>query len=84
MARTGKVFITKYALTQGILIRKVEFSKEEPNECIDKNTGYYYICYRKPEWHITLGEALAKAEDMRTKKIASLKKQISRLENKKW
>jgi len=83
MARTGKVFITKYALTKGILTKKVEFSIEEPDMCIDK-TGCYYIYYHKPEWHITLGEALAKAEDMRTKKIASLKKQISRLENKKW
>ena len=83
MARTGKVFITTYALTKGILIKKVEFSKEEPDMCIDK-TGWYNIYYHKPEWHITLGEALAKANDMRTKKIASLKKQISRLENKKW
>ena len=34
----------------------------------------------KPDWHTTPEAAIARAEEMRTKKIASLKKQIANLE----
>ncbi|WP_447872022.1 tail fiber assembly protein [Serratia fonticola] len=72
-------YITKYALTAGIIKREGE---------IDDSGSFRY---KDPEawgtssiWHtdfrLTEAEALAKAEDMRKKKIASLKKQIAKLE----
>lgn len=38
--------------------------------------GYFF----EKEWHDTQAEAIAFAEEMRIKKIASLKKQIAKLE----
>jgi hypothetical protein len=38
------------------------------------------LCLHKPDWHTTPEAAIARAEEMRTKKIASLKKQIAKLE----
>lgn len=74
-----KFYITKYALTKGIscldaepcigfsnMIRSKNFMRSEP--------------YHKPDWHRTRADAIARSEEMRTKKIASLKKQLSRLE----
>lgn len=72
-------FITKYALTFGIIKREGEIA----------DSGSFR--YKDPEawgqssvWHtdfrLTETEALDRAEDMRKKKIASLKKQIAKLE----
>ncbi|MGX1958420.1 hypothetical protein [Serratia proteamaculans] len=72
-------YITRYALTAGIIKREGEIA----------DSGSFR--YKDPEawgtsniWHtdyrLTEAEALAKAEDMRKKKIASLKKQIAKLE----
>jgi len=36
------------------------------------------------DWHCTLPDAIAKANEMRAKKIASLKKQIAKLEAMKF
>lgn len=69
-----KVFITKYALTKGILEKEVEI----------RDYGYEYeIAYVKEEFSsYSLGkeafrtreQAMERAEKMRLKKIASLKK----------
>lgn len=74
----GTYYLSKYALTDGI--KKVEV---DVSPCVD---GFVYI---KGHWrvyklggdiHKTEAEALAAAEAMRVKKIASLKKQIAKLE----
>ena len=78
------VFITKYALTQGIF-------EKEAKLCLDVRTNGTMIeikagtgcCpeyFHKPHWHETLGEAIASAESMRKKKIVNLRKQIAKLE----
>ena len=71
-----RVYITKYALTQGILVKKVRDCGngmvEVPTECCR--------CYHRPNWWTTPEEALARAKIMRTKKIASLRKQLAKLE----
>lgn len=79
-----KVFITKYALTQGIIEKETEItiyksSIEEPIECarvIGEWPGYTI----GKEAFYTLEEAVKKAEEMRKRKIASLRKQIEKLE----
>ena len=77
-----KVFITKYALTKGILEKEAEI----------RDYGYE-IAYVKGEFlSYSLGkeafrtreQAMERAEKMRLKKIASLKKQIEALEKMKF
>lgn len=80
-----KVWISKYALTQGI------FEAEVTSNCLDVDPtgnmiatceGSYMAHYHGEgrEWHKDKQSAIAKAEEMRKKKIASLKKQIEKLE----
>ena len=71
-----KVFITKYALTQGILKREVNACAPATMVRDAINLGTFY---HGSEWHTTWYAAYAKAEDMRQKKIISLQKQISKL-----
>lgn len=71
-----KVFITKYALTKGVL-------EEEVIDCGDgsvRNQFYVYFHGEGKEWHKSKESAEKKAEEMRQNKIASLKKQIEKLE----
>ncbi|MDC2233564.1 hypothetical protein [Bacteroides thetaiotaomicron] len=77
----AKVFITRYALTSGIKeveteIHKSNF-KDSPNYVRDSAYSFYYI---GKDAFLDKSEALNKAEDMRKKKIASLRKQIEKLE----
>ena len=80
-----KVFITKYALTRGIIEKKTEIKIykspiEEPIECayVEEWPGYPSYMIGKEAFY-TLEEALKEAEEMRKKKIASLRKQIEKL-----
>lgn len=77
-----KVWITKYALRSGIFSAEVE--EEDENDTVvvrnDNSLNPYYHGDGR-EWHRTKESAIAKAEDMRKKKITSLKKQIEKLEN---
>jgi hypothetical protein len=73
-----KVWITKYALTSGI------FTADIPDD-VQRNSGFVSLTgggalYRRSERHESEEAAVAKAEDMRSKKIASLWKQIAALE----
>lgn len=78
-----KAWITKYALTKGILERSIRSFDGETAEDI---TGGHLRAkyYRKGEWHESKISAIEKAEEMRKKKIASLKKQIEKLEKMKF
>lgn len=79
-----EVYITKYALTRGIMKKNVE----QEGKCMVKHHGkphfvwgpttYYY---QRPDWHIDKDKAIKRAERMRTMKIKALKKEIIRLEN---
>lgn len=77
-----KVYITKYALSQGIFEKE---AKECGNGMIatrEKWSAYFYG--EGKEWHRTKEGAIKRAEEMREKKILSLKKQITKLENLKF
>lgn len=75
----AKVFITKYALTEGI-------KEIESDILIDDFTGSEYTFFKYSCFYIGKGaftdrsEALKKAEEMRLNKITSLRKQIEKLE----
>lgn len=74
-----KVWITKYALTQGVLEKEVEQSSVTPNMVV--STANQFDCYHGEgrDWHRTPEAAADKAEEMRVFKIASLEKQIKKL-----
>ncbi len=75
-----KAYITKYCLTDGIQEMDGEVSKEWPKYFVTTNPKLFLPnC-----WHTTREAAVAQAEQMRIKKIASLKKQIARLEKLKF
>lgn len=69
-------WVTKYALTAGI--------ERKPLRIADSGYAYslerFHVQYGPTEWHQLREQAVAKAEDMRRKKIASLRKQIAKLE----
>lgn len=77
----AKVFITKYALTSGIKEVETEIHKstfkDYPNYIRDSAYSFHYI---GKDAFLNKSEALQKAENMRKKKIASLRKQIEKLE----
>lgn len=78
-----KVWITKYALTQGIYEAEVEQSKSSPSMVSQRRANTYDICYHGEgkDWHRTPEAARAKATKMVEDKIKSLKKQLKKLEN---
>ncbi len=86
---TFRAYITKYALTSGIIV-------VDARECLNTTGGKPYhirmIAYRSgaytdyahgegKDWHLTPESAITRAEEMRTKKIAALQKQIKKLES---
>lgn len=75
-----RVFITKYALTQGVF--EVEGELDRDGEyLIWKNSGSWIKQYtHKRDFSLSLQDALTIAEQARVKKLASLKKQLSKLE----
>lgn len=81
-----KVWITKYALTDGIteveLIAKHKVVDEIKYFC--KNDSGNILTLDEKDFSWSLGEAQYKAEEMRRKKIESLKKQIEKLEEMRF
>ena len=74
-----KAFITKYALSEGIL----EFEGELVNDCGSKpwfRVPGRFSGFFGNSWHLSLSVAVERAEQMRRDKIESLKKQIAKLE----
>lgn len=70
-------WVTKYALTNGILLEKGEVCNYTSGTMFSYGTfGHAH----GNDWHRTPEAAIARAEEMRKKKIESLKKQIAKLE----
>lgn len=65
-----KVYITQYALTDGIYI--------SDTMVVEKNKGPLRT-YHKPNWHTTKEEAIQRAEKMRESKIKSLNRSLDRI-----
>lgn len=71
-----KVYITKFALTKGIISKEVNQSHIETMVC---DNDRYMSCYHKPFWYIDKKEAIIHANKLRENKINSLQKQINKL-----
>ena len=78
---TFTAWITRYALTKGVFSIKVE-------DCYDttmvQDVGNTCSYYHGKDWHKTRKEAVKRANEMRDKKLASLKKSIERLKKLKF
>lgn len=78
-------YITKYALTRGIYaVEATELNSDAirvPGD-LSKGTYKHFFHGEGKEWHRTWADACKRAEEMKEKKIASLSKQIKKLEAK--
>lgn len=79
-----KVFITKYALTKGILEKEAEICNCGNGHIRAYVKGEFSSYSLGKEAFRTREQAMEGAEKMRLKKIASLKKQIEALEKMKF
>lgn len=70
-----KAWVTARALSKGITIENVEIGADG----YAYSTDLYSTQYRPGDWHRTEAAAIARAEEMRVAKIASLEKQIAKL-----
>ena len=77
-----KVWISKFAFSKGIYELDVEPSLTSPSMVVCKYANSFpeYFHGEGKEWHRTRDSAVRKAEEMRTRKIAALKRQLSKLE----
>lgn len=74
-----KVWITKFALTKGIFAKEGEVCTDISAKMFACNDEWHST-FHKPDWHATEAEAKDKADSMRKRKIAGLKKKIAELE----
>jgi hypothetical protein len=79
-----KVWITKYALNQGVFEREVEVCLDVSDKLVRTTDGTYVDRYHKPHWHTTREAAVAQAEKMLARKIASAEKALAKLKNMKF
>ena len=79
-----KVWITKYALTDGII--ETDANPVLCGSVCISDTISPVLCriLNEGEWHSDKKQAIDKAEEMRQKKITSLKKQIEKLERMRF
>ena len=79
-----KVWITKYALTKGIIEADGKLTSSDSVsvslDTLSLPTHWFY----KGDWYSDKQSAIQKAEEMRRKKIDSLKKQIEKLERMRF
>ena len=78
-----KIYYTKYALTTGVKIIEVIKSTYNEKTYVDVNRDTILLFgeYNKINWYISKKDAEIRVEDMRKKKIISLKKKINKIKN---
>lgn len=76
-----KIWVTKYALTQGVFEDDAEPSTVSNGLVVLRQRGNLCLHGDGREWHRTRESALRRADAMRKAKIAALKKQIAKLES---
>lgn len=81
-----KVYITKYALTRGILEIEAERCTHIDSNMISEIGAKYPTCYHGEgkEWHLHKNGASEYANVMRQNKIKNLQKQIDKLQKLKF
>jgi hypothetical protein len=79
-----KVWVTKYALSSGVFESEAEICSSVDKGMIRvTREGRYpeYFHGDGKEWHRTRESVMKRVEEMKTKKIASLKKSIKKIES---
>ena len=79
-----KVWITKYALTKGVIEADGELTSSESVSILNRGLSLPTHWFYKGDWHSDKQSAIKKAEEMRQKKIESLKNQIEKLEGMRF
>lgn len=79
-----KVWITKYALTKGIIEADGELISSDSVSILNRGLSLPTHWFYKGDWYSDKQSAIKKAEEMRQKKIANLKKQIEKLEGMRF
>ena len=79
----SKVWISKYALTQGIYEMEIDHMSEDGRAVYGKAWTEAYHGEGR-EWHRTKEDAVKRAEEMRIRKIKSLEKQIEKIKSLKF
>lgn len=72
-------FITKYALTKGILEKRVGDCFDISPNMVSFIGAEWSECYHGRDWHRSRADAIVRAEEMRKAKIESLKRQLTLL-----
>ena len=78
-----KVFITKYALTSGIIEADVAVITENPKFCSYCLSGSFTNYFHGNDFHYTKEDAISDFEKRKQDKLLSLKKQLSKIEKLK-
>jgi hypothetical protein len=85
-----KVYITKHALSKGILEAEAEHTYGDcisiTEESFEKLGSHYDLgtSFGKPDWHTNKSDAVKQANYMKEKMILSLKNKILKLENTRF
>lgn len=80
LKETFTAYVTKYALTTGILEVVADWDEAVPEMISYKAPGSFCNQYaHKGDWWRDVDSARVRAETMRTKKIASLNKSIDKM-----
>jgi len=75
-------YVTKYALSTGIMQLDPAYVTIVEGKYLQYRTTNHRLFIARSEWFMNLDEAMAHAEELRKKKIQSLRKQISQLGTK--
>jgi hypothetical protein len=73
-----KIWITKYALTRGIIEREgrlCERTDGQPSTMVKTDMGYYHA----PDWHESKAVAVERARVMRDEKVGSVGRTLKKL-----
>ena len=74
-----RAYVTKWALSGGIMELDGIVSPEIPTVFVPLRDQRIACCLRNGEWHRTLEGACREAERMRKRKLAALRRQMERL-----
>jgi hypothetical protein len=74
------IYVTKYALTSGISRFTLDKMFNEDTVVVHSLGGMNRTeMHHRPDWHLTLDEAMARAKSMRHSKLISLANQIEKM-----
>ena len=73
------VYISKYALTQGVFKLDACISPECPDTAVNVADRGFAVHGRGKNWHLTRADALKAAEELRLRKIKALERQLKKL-----